>query len=128
MIGLKERPYGSVSGTVWPQKIAAELTRLEKIPEIAREVKIRNRHRQLLAREAKMRTLEELQRINAAYGKLAAASNGSPRAAEIEHDFTRVRSVLESTGPAPTPKPKPTPLVPNFPDDGRRIPGNPLVK
>ena len=128
LTAFKDRPFCNVAGTAWPKQIAAELARLERNPAVAREVKIRNSHRQLLAREAKMRTLEELQRINAAYGKLAAASNDSPRSAEIEHDFTRIQAVLKSAGPAPTPKPKPGPLTPNFPDDGRRVPGNPLVR
>ncbi len=130
LIAFKDRPFCNVAGTAWSKKIVTELARLEKNPEVAFEVKIRNSHRQLLAREAKMRTLEELQRINAAYGKLAAASNGSLRSAEIEHDFTRVQAVLKSAGPAPaaTPKPKPSPLTPNFPNDGLRVPGNPLVR
>ena len=130
LIAFKDRPFCNVAGTAWSQKIVNELARLEKNPEVAYEVKLRNSHRQLLAREAKMRTLEELQRINVAYGKLAAASNGSPRTAEIEHDFTRVQAVLKSAGsaPAPTPKPKPGPLTPNFPNDGRRVPGNPLAR
>jgi predicted esterase len=128
LIAFKDRPFCNVERTAWPKQIAAELARLEKIPEVAREVQIRNTHRQLLAREAKMRTLEELQRINAAYAKLASGSNDSPRSAEIEHDFTRVQAVLRSAGPPPTPKPKPGPLTPSFPDDGRRVPGNPLVR
>ena len=130
LIAFKDRPFCNVAGMAWSRKIVTELARLEKNPEVAFEVKIRNSHRQLLAREAKMRTLEELQRINAAYGKLAAASTGSPRSAEIEHDFTRIQAVLKSAGPAPpaTPKPKPSPLTPNFPNDGRRVLGNPLVR
>jgi len=128
LIVFKDRPACNVVGTAWPKKITAELARLEKNPLVVREVKIRNRHRQLLAAEAKMRTLQDLQKINEGYAILASDSNASPRSHEIEHDFTRVQAVLKSSGPTPTPKPQLTPLTPNFPNDGRRIPGNPLVK
>ena len=128
LVVFQDRPFCKVPGTAWPKKVAAELAKLEKNPQVAREVKIRNRHRQLLAAEAKMRTTQDLQKINKGYALLASDSNDSPCSREIEHDFTRVQAVLKSSGPVSRPKPEPTPITPRFPQSDRGIPRNPLVK
>lgn len=127
---FKERPFCTTAESPWPEKIAAAQTKLEQDPQVAREAKIRNTHRQLLGREVKMRTLEELRRIDADYMKLTAASTGSPQADDILLDHRRILAVLKQANatPVPAPQPKPAPIKPNLPKDERNIPRNPLVR
>ncbi|YCM42651.1 hypothetical protein V2O64_15165 [Verrucomicrobiaceae bacterium 227] len=124
LIALQERPFFNMEGSAWPDRISKELKRLEKDATVAREAKIRMTHRQLLARELKMRTLEDLRSIHTAYMKLGGVK--SVRSDEIEHDHRRIMAVLKNTPSAPARKP--ATLVPDLPSDDRAVPRNPLIR
>ncbi|MGB6221230.1 alpha/beta hydrolase [Haloferula sp.] len=125
---FKERPFCNIEASEWPDKISAAQKDLEKDPQVAREAQIRSSHRQLLGREVKMRTLEDLRRIDAGYMKLSAISEGSPQAKDIVHDHRRILAVLKQANATEVPRPKPSPITPAPPKDDRNIPGNPLVR
>ena len=124
LIGLQERPFFHVEASAWPDRITKELEQLEKDGSIAQEAKIRMTHRQLLARELKMKTLEELREINTGYLKLGGVQ--SVRSPEIEHDHRRIMAVLKNTESAVVKKP--AVVVPEPPKDERAIPKNPLLR
>ncbi|MEP4078203.1 hypothetical protein [Haloferula sp.] len=125
---FKDRPFCTTTESPWPEKISAALKKLEQDPQIAREASIRTTHRQLLARELKMRTLEELRRIDAGYMKLAGSSTGSPQTDDIQHDHRRILAVLKQAEATPTPRQTPAPVKPEPPNDRRPIPMNPMVR
>ena len=124
LIEFKERPFCQVKGSQWPDRISKELDRLEKDVTIAREAKIRGSHRQLLARELKIKTLDELREINTGYLKLGGVRN--LRSEEIEHDHRRIVAVLKNTESAVVKKP--AVVVPDPPKEERMIPKNPLLR
>jgi predicted esterase len=124
LTALQERPFFNVAGSAWPERITKELERLGKDAGVDREAKIRMTHRQLLARELKMKTLEELRQINTGYLKLSGVE--SVRSPEIEHDHRRIMAVLKNTEAAVVRKP--AVVVPEPPKDERAIPKNPLLR
>jgi predicted esterase len=130
LIEFKERPFCTTEASPWPDKIHAALKQLEHDPLVAHEAKIRSSHRQLLSRELKMRTLEELRRIDADYMRLEGDCNGSAQVDEILHDHRRILAVLKETEAAARKKADsvPAPVKPTPPEDERIIPRNPLVR
>ena len=129
LTAFKDRPFCTTADSTWPDKISAALKKLEADPQAAREAKILNAHRQLLGRELKMRTLDELKSIDASYMALAGASSGSPQEDDILFDHRRIEAVLKQANATPVPTPTaPKPLEPKLPKDERNIPGNPLVR
>jgi predicted esterase len=124
LIGLQERPFCSTMGSSWPDRIAKELERLEKDRSVALEAKIRMTHRQLLARELKMKTLDDLRNIHTGYMKLGGVK--SVRSKEMEHDHRRIMAVLKNTEAVPVQRP--AAIVPDLPENERAIPRNPLIR
>ncbi|MEM1082993.1 MAG: hypothetical protein AAGI48_02640 [Verrucomicrobiota bacterium] len=129
-LGLfKGRPFTNTSGSPWPERIDAEIAELEKLPEVAREARLQKAHRNLLGRELKMRTMQEIRSIDAAYGQLLAEAAGSPQLEDIQLDHRRLLAVLKQAEETPVPQaPERPTITPEPPSSNPVIPLNPLVR
>lgn len=129
---FKERPAVAAEGSRWGAKVDEALAAIRDDPAVAREAALYLEHRRLQAREITGRTVPEMEKVLHDYLQLSAKAAGSILEDSITIDLERVRKVMknvaERRGKTPA-KPATRPEVtPNFPDDRRRIPGNPLLR
>ena len=130
LLEFRERPYVNAPGQPWPDTIRAKLAELEGTPDVAKESKVFTRHRQLLAAEINMRSLEDLSKAKVGYDVLVLEAGDSPQVPLIAADRQRVTALLESfeAQRANRPAPEGKPVSPSFPRNDRGIPRNPMVR
>ncbi|MGC6566992.1 MAG: hypothetical protein ACON38_15440 [Akkermansiaceae bacterium] len=128
LIDFQARPYCNVKNSAWPDQISAALKKLEQNPTVTREAKVRMSHRRLLAGEVKMRTFDELRKINAGYLQLREEGAKTSWVDVIDLDHKRVMGVLKQTEAANPERPKPRVVTPDPPKEQRGFPRNPLIR
>lgn len=129
---FRERPAVAAPDSGWGKKTEAALAGLAADPAVARESALFLRHRRLLAREIAARTVPEMEKVAAAYLELVGEADGTLQEPFIEIDLARVRGLMKKVdeqraGQPAAPRQRPE-VKPEFPDDRRRVPGNPLVR
>jgi len=129
---FKQRPAVAAEGSRWGAKTDEALAAIKDDPAVAREAALYLEHRKLQAREITGRTVPEMEKVLHDYLQLSAKAAGGIHEESITIDLERVRKVMKNVAEQRTKRPAKPParpeITPNFPDDRRRIPGNPLVK
>ncbi|MBK1825401.1 alpha/beta hydrolase [Haloferula rosea] len=127
---FRERPFTTVPGSPWPERIKATIEELEKNPAVAKQARLARAHRSLLARELKARTAQDFLSLDSGYMKLLAEASGTDVEELAQRDHRRVLTIVEQIRKqAPAPQPKPAqPIQPDMPTNDRVIPRNPMVR
>jgi len=130
LTAMRERPFVTVPGSPWPEKIKTQLTQLEQTPAVAQQARLARAHRSLLARELKARTAQDFLSLDSGYMKLLAEASGSNIEELAQADHRRVLTIVDQIRKqAPPPAAEPTkPIQPDMPKNDRLIPGNPMVR
>jgi predicted esterase len=129
---FKQRPAVAAEGSRWGAKTDEALAAIRDDPAVAREAALHLDHRRLLAREIKGRTVPEMEQVLHDYLQLIGRAEGSFQEDLVAIDLARVRKVMQNVATRRAEQPaRPATreeVKPDFPDDRRRIPGNPLVR
>lgn len=128
---IRALPYAKVLGKLWLKQVDDSIKKTEAVPSVQKEAKALVQHRKLLFREITERSLEKMKEINFGYIKFLAEFNGTSQAKLADADRQRIVSqikFLKENQVAVPEDEKKQPTKPNFPNNKRRIPGNPLVK
>lgn len=129
---FRQRPAVTAEGSRWGAKTAEALAAIKDDPAVKREAALYLEHRRLQVREITGRTVPEMEKVLHDYLQLSAKASGSIIEESVTIDLERVQKVMKNVAEQRTKQPaKPGPrpeVTPNFPDDPRRVPGNPLVR
>lgn len=132
MSRFKQRPAVAAKGSPWGAKVDESLAAIKDDPAVTREAALYLEHRQLLAREITSRTVPEIEKVLHDYLQLSAKATGSLQEEFVLIDLERVRKVMKSVDEKRARQPAKPParpeITPNFPEDRRFIPGNPLIR
>lgn len=132
LTAFQQRPAVAAKGSPWGAKAAEALAAIQDDPAVVREAALYLEHRQLLAREISSRTVPEMEQVLHDYLALAGKAGGTFQQEFVAIDLERVQGVMKNVaGQRTATPPKPAAreeIKPDFPNDRRRIPGNPLVR
>ena len=129
---FRQRPAVSAKGSRWGAKTEEALASIRDDPAVAREAALYLEHRNLQVREITGHTVPEMKKVLHDYLLLIGKARGSFQEELVGIDLERVQKVMrkvaeQSAGQAAKPAARPE-VTPNFPEERRHIPGNPLVR
>ena len=130
---IRALPYSRLLGKDWLAQLDASIKKLEAQSRVKMEARALSQHRKLLFREITERSLKDLEKINFDYINLVADYHGTLQGELADKDRQRILAQIkflkENGEPvAEEKKKRGEPIKPEFPNDRRRIPGNPLIR
>jgi len=131
LLAMRNMPYVKLLGKDWQEKIQAKIATISSDASVAKEAIAYNKHRFLLAKEVKAKTLNDLVKVFRSYEALVKtyATTEQTKLARVDKD--RVATIINASQKANADKKKQKkeevdPFGPNQPNDRDRVPVNPL--